>query len=71
MTVAFTGQLPGMTRAQARQRALDLGARVSDTISRATDVLIVGASPGNKFRRARKLGVRLLSPDQWRELSAA
>jgi DNA ligase (NAD+) len=70
-TVAFTGQLPGMTRAQARQRALDLGARVSDTISRATDVLVVGASPGNKIRHARKLGVRLLSPDQWRKLSAA
>jgi DNA ligase (NAD+) len=70
-TVVFTGQLTGVTRAQARQRALDLGARVRDTISRATDVLVVGAHPGNKIRRARKLGVRLLSADRWRKLSAS
>jgi DNA ligase (NAD+) len=69
--VAFTGQLPGMTRTKARQRALDLGARVTDTISGATDVLIVGARPGSKIGRARKLGVKLLSTEQWRRLCAA
>jgi DNA ligase (NAD+) len=69
MTIAFTGRLTGMTRARACQRALDLGARVSNTISRNTDILVVGAHAGTKITRARQLGVRLLSADEWRKLT--
>lgn len=68
-TLVFTGQIPGMTRAQARRTALDLGAHVGDTVSRSTDMLVVGARPGSKLDRARKLGIDTLSAEEWRQLA--
>ena len=59
-TVVFTGTLEGMTRAEAKQRVEDQGARVSSSISAKTGVLVVGGKPGSKAKKAQELGVEVL-----------
>lgn len=67
-TIVFTGELSRMSREEARALAESLGARVSESVSRRTDFVVVGERPGSKYRRAQELGVRILSEDEWYEL---
>jgi len=67
-TVVFTGTLETMTRSEAKTRAEVLGARVSGSVSKKTDYVIVGTDAGSKARKAEELGVAVLSEEDWREL---
>jgi len=58
--VVLTGTLESMTRDEAERRARHLGARTSDSVGRHTDLVVAGARPGSKYRRARELGVRVI-----------
>jgi DNA ligase (NAD+) len=66
--VVFTGTLETMTRPEAKARAESLGARVTDSVSKKTDIVIIGADAGSKAKRAAELGVRVMTEAQWREL---
>jgi DNA ligase (NAD+) len=68
-TVVFTGTLETMTRPEAKARAEALGAKVTDTVSRKTDLVVVGADAGSKARKATELGVRTVTEQEWRELA--
>ncbi len=68
-TVVFTGTLETMTRSEAKARAEALGAKVSGSVSKKTDYVVVGADPGSKARQAKELGVQTLDEDAWRKLS--
>jgi DNA ligase (NAD+) len=68
--LVFTGTMETMTRPEAKARAEALGARVTDTVSKKTDLVIVGADAGSKAKRAAELGVKTISEAEWRELSA-
>ena len=59
-TYVLTGALTRMTRQQAKDRLVGLGARVTGSVSRATDAVIAGDRPGTKVARAEKLGVSVL-----------
>lgn len=59
-TVVLTGSLETMTREEAEQKVLEAGGRVSGSVSRKTDFVVVGAEPGSKLRRANELGVKTL-----------
>ena len=67
-TFVLTGALSSMTRDEAREKLRQLGARVSGSVSRKTDYVVVGEDPGSKADRARELGVTMLDEPAFREL---
>ena len=67
--VVFTGTLETMTRPEAKARAEALGAKVTDSVSKKTDLVVVGADAGSKARKATELGVRTITETEWRELT--
>ena len=56
----ITGTLKGMKREEVKQRLLALGAKVSGSVSKKTDYVIVGSDPGSKAEKASKLEVEIL-----------
>jgi DNA ligase (NAD+) len=70
-TVVFTGGLESMTREDAEERARDSGARVARSVGPHTDLVVAGADPGSKYARARTLGIRVVSEEQFAKLIAA
>ncbi len=64
-TVVFTGTLEKMTRDEAKQQAIALGAKVSGSVSSKTDIVIAGPGAGSKLADAQKHGVKVLSEDEW------
>ncbi len=66
--VVFTGTLETMTRPEAKARAEAAGARVTDSVSKKTDFVVVGKDAGSKAKRAAELGVRVVSEAAWAEL---
>ena len=67
-TVVLTGALPDLTRDEAAARIEARGGRVTDTVSRRTDYVVVGEAPGRKREDAGRLGVRTLGPAEFEAL---
>ncbi|MBI3182439.1 MAG: NAD-dependent DNA ligase LigA [Myxococcales bacterium] len=64
-TLVLTGGLDTMTREEASAEAEEAGARVSSTVSRETDFVVVGREPGSKYDRARALGVETIDESEF------
>ena len=67
-TLVLTGGLRAMTRDEAKDAILRLGGRVTGTVSRKTDYVIVGEDPGSKADDAKRLGVTVLDEAQFLSL---
>ena len=67
--IVFTGTLETMTRPEAKSRAEALGAKVTDSVSKKTDLVVTGADAGSKARRAAELGVRTVTEAEWRDMA--
>jgi DNA ligase (NAD+) len=70
-TFVLTGTLETMTRDEAKKRIEAAGGKVSGSISRTTDYLVVGASPGSKLKRAEELGLEIIDENILKGLMAA
>lgn len=69
-TVVFTGTLTEMSRAEAKTRAENLGAKVAGSVSQKTDFVIAGAEAGSKAKKAEELGVTILTEREWIAMSS-
>jgi DNA ligase (NAD+) len=64
----LTGGLASMSRDEARRKLQSLGAKVTDSVSKKTDYVVVGEDPGSKADKARTLGVAMLDEKQFLKL---
>ena len=69
-TFVLTGTLPDLTREQATEMIVSAGGKVTGSVSRKTDYVVAGDSPGSKLAQAERLGVRVTDEAGLRELLA-
>lgn len=67
-TVVLTGTLERFTRKEAEEAVLARGGKVSSSVSRKTDYVVVGKDPGSKYDKARELGVTILDEHEFARL---
>jgi len=60
LTVVVTGTLPTLSRNEAKELIQSAGGKVTDSVSKATSLLVVGADAGSKLDKARALGTEVI-----------
>ena len=70
MKVCATGKLEGYTRGSINARIAELGGTAQGSVTKATDLLIVGERAGSKLAKARKLGVRVVTESEFEAMVA-
>jgi DNA ligase (NAD+) len=70
-TFVFTGELAQLTRPQAEALVRELGGTTGSSVSRQTDYVVAGGSPGSKFEKAKQLGVKVLDEEAFLRMTSA
>jgi len=65
LTFVFTGALKTMARDEAKEKVRLLGGNVSSSVSKEIDYVVCGQFPGSKFKKAKKLGVKTISEEEF------
>jgi DNA ligase (NAD+) len=71
MTVVVTGSVPGLTRDEGNEAVERLGGKSSGSVSKRTDLVVVGDGAGSKAEKAEQLGIRILPADRFAALLQA
>jgi len=67
-TIVITGSLGELSREEAWDLVRSNGGKVSESVSKSTDMLVVGAEPGSKVAKAKKLGIRIVAGEDFLKL---
>jgi DNA ligase (NAD+) len=67
-TVVVTGSLEGYGRTDIKEKLESLGAKVSGSVSKKTDFVLVGKEPGSKYDKAVELGVRVITEEEFNSM---
>lgn len=68
-TIVVTGTLVSMSRKEIKAYLTEHGANVTGSVSKKTDLVIVGADPGSKYDKAVSLGITIMNEDEFREVA--
>lgn len=69
-SVVFTGELSSFTRDEAQELVRNLGGKPVDSVSKKTDFVVGGENAGSKLDKAKKLGIKILTEDEFKKLIA-
>lgn len=64
-TFVLTGSLETLTRDEAERAVIALGGRVTSSVSKNTDYVVVGENPGSKYDKAQQLGIKTLTEKEF------
>jgi DNA ligase (NAD+) len=65
----LTGTLKDFTRTQVKKIILELGGRVTGSVSKKTDYLVAGEEPGSKYQKAQELGVNIINEEEFKKIA--
>ena len=65
MTFVLTGTLEQLTRSEAKEIIESLGGKVSGSVSKKTNYVVVGSEPGSKYEEAKKLNIEILDEEKF------
>ena len=68
MQIVFTGKAEGFGREEFKEMVRRLGGNPSESVSKNTDLLVVGENAGSKLEKAKSLGVKTISPEEFLEM---
>ncbi|HBC58975.1 TPA: hypothetical protein DCZ14_00975 [Candidatus Azambacteria bacterium] len=61
----LTGELETLTRDEAKDKIRELGGDVSESVSKKTSYVVAGQTPGSKYEKAKKLGIKILNEKEF------
>jgi DNA ligase (NAD+) len=67
-TFVLTGEMKSFTRDEAKDIIRKKGGDVSSSVSRKTDYVVAGENPGSKYDKAKELGVKIISEEEFKRL---
>jgi DNA ligase (NAD+) len=68
-TFVFTGALKTLERGEARTLVESLGGMTASSVSKKVDFVVVGEDPGSKFDKAKELGIRTLTEEEFKKMN--
>ena len=68
MQFVLTGTLENFTRDEAKREIEQLGGRVTGNVTRKTNYLVLGKEPGQKYQKAKEIGIKILGENDFREM---